>query len=108
MLLLMPLLTQSSSFLASGFLVAGVDTISSLANSEGGVIPVCNLHELLIKVHNILDNAVSKQVWNSAHILAHLFNSASRQCCEVWASQFPFLHGLKDVVPLVRLACMAV
>ena len=33
------------------------------------------------------------------HILAHLFNSVSRQHWEVWASQFPFLHSLKEVVP---------
>ena len=37
--------------------------------------------------------------WNSACILAHVFSSASRQHCEVWASQFPFLHSLKDLVP---------
>ena len=42
---------------------------------------------------------MSKQVGNSAHILAHVFNSVSRQCHEVWASQFPFLHSLKDMVP---------
>ena len=29
----------------------------------------------------------------------HVFNSVSRQCCEVWASQFPFLHSLRDVIP---------
>ena len=32
-------------------------------------------------------------------IFQHMFNSAFRQCHEVWASQFPFLHGLKNVVP---------
>ena len=32
-------------------------------------------------------------------ILAHLFNSVSRQGHEVWASQFPFLHSLKGVIP---------
>ena len=31
--------------------------------------------------------------------LAHLFNSVSRQHHEVWASQFPFLHSLKEVIP---------
>ena len=46
-----------------------------------------------------MDKAVSKRVGNSARILAHLFNSVSRQCWEVWASQFPFLHSLKEVVP---------
>ena len=34
-----------------------------------------------------------------ACILAHLFNSVSRQCWEVWASHFPFLHSLKELVP---------
>ena len=29
---------------------------------------------------------------------SHLFNSVSRQHCEVWASQFPFLHSLKEVI----------
>ena len=28
-----------------------------------------------------------------------LFNSVSRQCCEDWASQFPFLHSRKEVIP---------
>ena len=55
--------------------------------------------ELLLKVLNILDSAVSKRVGNSTHILVHVFNSVSRQCCEVWASQFPFLHSLRDVIP---------
>ena len=36
---------------------------------------------------------------NSAHILAHGFNSVSWHHYGIWASQFPFLHGLKDVVP---------
>ena len=63
------------------------------------------MHELPIKIHDILDNAVWKQVDNSAHILAHVFASTSRQCHEVWASQFPFLHGLKDIVPPME-ACL--
>ena len=57
------------------------------------------VHELLPKVHDILYNAVPKQVGNSACILTYLFNSVSRQCHEVWTSQFPFLHGLRDVIP---------
>ena len=57
------------------------------------------VHELLLKIHGILDKVVSKQVGNLARILAHLFNFISRQCWEVWASQFPFLHSLKEVVP---------
>ena len=50
--------------------VALVDTISSLPDSEGGVIPLSEVHELLIKIHDILDNAVSKLVWNFTCILA--------------------------------------
>ena len=36
--------------------------------------------------------------WDSAHILAHVLNSASRQHCGIWASQLAFLHGFKDLV----------
>ena len=28
-----------------------------------------------------------------------MFNSVSRQHCEVWATQFPFPHSLKEVIP---------
>ena len=28
-----------------------------------------------------------------------MFNSVSRQHCEDWALQFPFLHNLKEVIP---------
>ena len=37
--------------------------------------------------------------WILGRILAYLFNSVSRQYHEVWASQFPFLHSLRDVIP---------
>ena len=57
------------------------------------------VHELLLQIHGILYKAVSKQVGNSACILVHLFNSVSRQYHEVWASQFPFFHSLKEVIP---------
>ena len=40
--------------------VALVDTMSSLPGSEGGAIPVHEVCELLIKIHDILDNAMSK------------------------------------------------
>ena len=39
--------------------VALVDTLSSLPESEGGIIPVSEVHYLLLKVHDILDKAVS-------------------------------------------------
>ena len=37
-----------------------VDTSSSLPDSKGGGIPVSEACELLISVHDIVDNAVSK------------------------------------------------
>ena len=37
---------------------------------------------------------------------AHLFNSVSRQCHEVWTSQFPFLHSLKEVIPPVSMTVL--
>ena len=46
--------------LISHLKVALVDAIFSLPNSEGGVISVSKVHELLIKVHGILDSAVPK------------------------------------------------
>ena len=97
MQLLIPLSIQRISFLASELPL--VDTISPLPDWERGVFLVSEVHELLIKIHNILVNAISKWVGNMACILAHVFNSASRQHCELWASQFPFLHSLKDMVP---------
>ena len=75
--------------------VALLDTLSSLPDSEGGIISASEVCDLLLNVHDILDMAVSKQVRNSAHILAHLFNSVSRQHHEVWALQFPFLHSFR-------------
>ena len=99
--------TLDTEQLISYLWVALVDTLSSLPEAKGDVIPVSEVHELLLQIHDILDKAVSKQVRNSTCILAHLFNSVSRQCCEVWASQFPCLHSLKEVFLLVRLVCMA-
>ena len=91
--------TLDTKQLISHLQVALVDILSSLPVAEGDVIPVSEVHELLLWIHDILDKAVSKQVGTSAHILAHLFNSVSMQHCEVWASQFPFLHNLKAVIP---------
>ena len=97
--------TLDTEQLISHLQVALVDTLSSLPEAEGDVIPVSEVHELLLQIHGILDKAVSKQVGNSVRILAHLFNSVSRQCWEVWASQFPFLHSLKEVVPPSEACC---
>ena len=43
--------------------VALVDTLSSLPNSEGGVIPVSKVHELLLGVHDILDQWYFQMSW---------------------------------------------
>ena len=61
----MPLLTQNSSFLTSDLLLL---ILVPLPNSKGGVTTVYKVHELLIKISDILDNAVSKQVGNSGCI----------------------------------------
>ena len=91
--------TLDTEQLISHLQVTLFDTLSSLPEAEGDVIPVSEVCELLPQIHGILDKAVSKQIGNSAHILAHLFNSVSRHCHEVWASQFPFLHSLMEVIP---------
>ena len=46
--------------LISHLRVALLDTLSSLPDSDGGIIRVSEVHELLLKVHDMLDNAVSK------------------------------------------------
>ena len=55
-----------------------VDTIASLQDSDGEVIPVQGVLQLLTKIHDIPENSVSKWDWNTIHILASLFNSAYR------------------------------
>ena len=52
--------TLDSEQFISHLRVALVDTLSSLPDSDGGIIPVSEVCELSLKVHDILDNAVSK------------------------------------------------
>ena len=77
MQLFMPLNTEQ---LISHIRVALVDTISSLQDSEGGVVSVSEVHELLTKFFDIAYKAVSKWVGNTACISAHVFIFTSRQC----------------------------
>ena len=56
------------------------------------MISVSEVHELLTKIYDILDNVMPKQVGNMAHIW-HIFNSASRQHHEVLASQVTVLQS---------------
>ena len=60
--------TLNMEQLISQLRVAFADPISSLPNCEGGVIPVSEVYELLTKVHDILDNAMSKHIENFVHI----------------------------------------
>ena len=52
--------TLDTEQLISHLQVALVDTLSSLPKAEGDVIPVSEVHELLLQIHGILDKAVSK------------------------------------------------
>ena len=52
--------TLDTEQLISHLRVALVDTLYSLPDSEEGIKPVSEVCELLLKVHDILDNAVSK------------------------------------------------
>ena len=52
--------TLDTEQLISHLQVALVDTLSSLLEAEGDVIPVSEVHELLLWSHDILDKAVSK------------------------------------------------
>ena len=52
--------TLDTKQLISHLQVALVDTVSSLPKAEGDVIPVSEVCELLLRIHDILDKAVSK------------------------------------------------
>ena len=64
-----------------------VDTIAFLDSSAGGMIAMSGEHELLTKIHDILDNSVSKWVINMAHILAYVLNLLGFQVS---------LYGIED------------
>ena len=59
--------------------------IVSHQGSDEEIILVSKVHDLLTRIYDILDNAISKWAGYTAPILAYLFNSTSRQCHEVWA-----------------------
>ena len=93
----MPLSIQGSLFLASDLHLLLLFPLYKILRGE--VIFVSETCKLLTQIHDILDNAMSKEIGNTACILMHIFNSVSGWCCEVWVSQFPFLHSPKDMVP---------
>ena len=60
------------------------------------MIAASEVHEQLTRIHDFLDRALSKWIFNAVCILAYLLNSTSRQHHEVRASQFPFHYSIKD------------
>ena len=54
--------TLDTEQLISHLRVSLVDTLSSLPETEGDIIPVSEVCELLLRIHGILDKALSKQV----------------------------------------------
>ena len=46
--------------------------IAYLQDSDRGVIPVSDVHDVLTNIHDIMNNAIAKLVGNTACILAHL------------------------------------
>ena len=91
--------TLDTEQLLSHTRTALVDTVNFLQGSDDGLVAASKMYELLTNIYDILNNAVSKWACNMADVLAYLFNSASRQHHEVWASWFPFLHSIMDSVP---------
>ena len=74
-----------------------VDAIASLQDCDGGVIPVLEVLALLRFM--IFWTMLCLKVLGMQLLFSISFNSASRQYHEVWVSQYPFLHNLKDSVP---------
>ena len=62
-----------------------VDAIASLQTSDGGIIAASEVHELLTKIQDILENVVSKGVNNTACILAYVFNICFQAASWHWS-----------------------
>ena len=99
----MPLLTWSSSFLTSVLPLLMLFPVYQILKEE---LYLC------LKYMNYLSRFMAFWTMLCPHestcILAHVFNSASRQHCKVWASQFPFLHGLKCCITFYQLTSILV
>ena len=70
--------TLETQHLISDTRAALVDT--SVHGSDGRLIAASGVHLLLIRIHFILDSALSKLAANTANILAYLFNFAPTKC----------------------------
>ena len=72
---------------------------TSLQESNAEVIPVSKAHVYLARYKTFCtDRAVSIWVVNALHTWAFHLNFASRQCCAVCTSQFPFLNTMQETV----------
>ena len=71
--------TLNTEQLISHTKTAPVGTTASPQDSDRVVIPVLEVHELLAKIHDILNNALFKWVGNTAFLLGYFFNSTTRQ-----------------------------
>ena len=75
--------------------------------SEGGGIAASEVHRMSTKINDILDSAVSKQVDNTACILAYLFLILlPGSVMKSGLPSFPFFRILRIPFLLVRLAFM--
>ena len=66
------------------------------------VILFSEVHELLTKIHDILDYAVCKHVGNTAHVY-HFLNPLPGSTVKSGLHSFPFFTILKTMFLLVRL-----
>ena len=55
-----------------------LDIGPSLQDSDGGIIPISEMHELHSEIHDILDSVAPNWVGNTANIVAFIFNFDSR------------------------------
>ena len=82
-----------------------MDNVTSLQGFDEEIIPVSEVNDLN-RIQDILGKAVSKQVGNTAHILAFLFNSYSRQHYESGLCSFHFIIPLMILFFLLRFVFM--
>ena len=87
--LLMPLSIQSSLFLTPELFLLVPFPLYKILREEWVLFQ--KYMNLLTKIHDILDNAMSKQVGNMAHILAHFLF-----CCQAAASNLGFTVPLSS------------
>ena len=99
--------TLDTEQLVSNTRTAVVNTIASLQDSDGGVIPVQEVLELLTKIWHILDNAVSKWVGNKLIFKTFFLILFSASVMKSGLCSIPFFTFSRTLFLLVKLAFMA-